>query len=114
MDDDITMQLESALPNLTRQQSEKIEDRALDKLIFDMEAEENEDEKVLIVVEAEKTGEEPTAHKFCGKTHEKCGHACKGVERERKCLPCLNKDCAEAAGHFEGVTEDELCTICYT
>ena len=50
---------------------------------------------------------------FCGKS-KKCGHACKGVKGERNCLPCLSKDCADAAGHFEGVDEDELCTICYT
>ena len=51
---------------------------------------------------------------FCEKTHETCGHACKGVTKERNCLPCLNTSCAEKAGHFEGVNEDELCTICYT
>ena len=59
------------------------------------------------------TQEEP-AFAFCEKTHEKCGHACKGVSKERQCLPCLNADCAEQAGHFEGTNEDELCTICYT
>ena len=63
-----------------------------------------------IVVEEEY--EPPIA--FCEKTHKSCGHACKGVTKERKCLPCLNADCAKKAGHFEGVNEDELCTICYT
>ena len=57
--------------------------------------------------------EEEQTLAFCDKTHE-CGHACKGVSRERHCLPCLNAGCAEAAGHFEGVNEDELCTICFT
>ena len=51
---------------------------------------------------------------FCEKTHKDCGHACKGVTKERKCLPCLNSECAKKAGLFDGVNEDELCTICYT
>ena len=57
--------------------------------------------------------EDPT-FAFCEKTHNNCGHACKGVTKERKCLPCLNTACAEASGHFEGTNEDELCNICYT
>ena len=57
--------------------------------------------------------EEEPAIAFCDKTN-KCGHTCKGVASERKCLPCLHVDCAEAAGHFENVNEEELCTICYT
>ena len=57
--------------------------------------------------------EEAPAFAFCDKTH-KCGHACKGVSKERHCLPCLNTECAERVGHFEGTNEDELCTICYT
>ena len=67
------------------------------------------DEKV-----EEAVPEELPALNFCSKKHKKCGHACKGVENERNCLPCLNKDCAEAVGHYDGVNEDELCTICYT
>ena len=51
---------------------------------------------------------------FCEKKHESCGHACKGVLNERKCLPCLDTACAEKVGHFDGVNENELCTICYT
>lgn len=51
---------------------------------------------------------------FCEMTHKKCGHACKGVIKEHRCLPCLKVNCAEAAGLFEGINEDELCTICYT
>ena len=57
--------------------------------------------------------EEAPAFAFCEKTH-KCGHACRGVSKERRCLPCLNTECAERVGHFEGINEDELCTICYT
>ena len=66
------------------------------------------------VVNAPENCEAETDQNFCGKRHKKCGHACKGVNQERKCMPCLHRDCAQAAGHFEGVTEDELCTICYT
>ena len=51
---------------------------------------------------------------FCAKTHKKCGHTCQGVKNERKCLPCLKAECAEASGHFEGTNDDELCNICYT
>mgnify|MGYP003892914485 FL=1 len=51
---------------------------------------------------------------FCEKTHAACGHGCKGVTKERKCLPCLDSACAQKNGHFDGVNEDELCTICYT
>ena len=43
-----------------------------------------------------------------------CGHQCKGVDKERNCLPCLNSKCAKTNGLFEGIDEDELCTICYT
>jgi len=50
---------------------------------------------------------------FCEKTL-KCGHSCKGVSNERKCLPCLNVDCAKTSGLFQGINEDELCGICYT
>ena len=57
--------------------------------------------------------EEEPAIAFCDKIN-KCGHACRGVANERKCLPCLHVDCSEAAGHFENVNEEELCTICYT
>ena len=58
--------------------------------------------------------EEPEpAYHFCSKQL-KCGHACKGVKDERKCMPCLHTDCAEAGGHIGGTNEDELCTICYT
>ena len=63
-------------------------------------------------VDKEEEVYEPIA--FCEKTHEACGHSCKGVSKERRCLPCLHSACAEKAGHFDGVNEDELCTICYT
>ena len=42
--------------------------------------------------------EEAPAFAFCDKTH-KCGHACKGVSKERHCLPCLNTECAERDGY---------------
>ena len=75
-----------------------------------------EDVKVLEVEQVIINTMEPEAPAiaFCEKTHEKCGHACKGVTKERKCLPCLDTACAEASGHFEGTNEDELCNICYT
>ena len=63
-------------------------------------------------VDKEEEVYEPIA--FCEKTHEACGHRCRGVSKERRCLPCLNSACAEKVGHFDGVNEDELCTICYT
>ena len=53
------------------------------------------------------------AETFCWKKHS-CGHNCLGVPGERHCMPCLNVECAETSGHFEGVNTDELCTICYT
>ena len=76
-----------------------------------------EEEKKIVLINtcepvAEDVYEPPIA--FCEKTHQECGHACKGVTKERKCLPCLDADCAKKAGLFDGVNEDELCTICYT
>ena len=47
---------------------------------------------------------------FCNKTHKNCGHRCRGVQNEKRCLPCLNSACVT------GFTpsEDQLCEICYT
>ena len=45
---------------------------------------------------------------FCGKVKEDCGHSCKGVANERRCLPCIDPVCTD------GVNETELCGICYT
>ena len=45
-----------------------------------------------------------------------CGHTCKGVENERRCLPCLDRDCIKESGaKLAGVSSgDELCAICFT
>jgi E3 ubiquitin-protein ligase MYCBP2 len=45
---------------------------------------------------------------FCGKIHKNCGHECKGIAKERKCLPCIDPVCTEGANAME------LCGICYT
>ena len=66
-----------------------------------------------MIVTEDAAAEEPPAIALCEKT-KNCGHACKGVTKERQCLPCLDKDCAQSNGLFEGTNEDELCTICYT
>ena len=42
----------------------------------------------------------------------KCGHRCNGVEKEARCLPCLDPECADPAKVRN--TSDELCAICYT
>lgn len=34
---------------------------------------------------------------FCSKVKD-CGHACKGVENEEECLPCVVKVCMEDTG----------------
>ena len=49
------------------------------------------------------------AQAFCNKV-KKCGHQCKGVHEEKKCLPCLHPDCV--TGNLPD--ETELCGICYT
>ena len=67
--------------------------------------------EAVVVQEEENEDAEPLA--FCDKS-KKCGHSCKGVSGERKCLPCLSADCVKEAGLFDGTNEDELCTICYT
>ena len=62
----------------------------------------------------EECPQEESASIFCDKTHTACGHPCRGVPNEDKCLPCLNKACAEKVGLYNGINEDELCGICYT
>lgn len=55
-----------------------------------------------------------------------CGHPCRGFFGEKKCLPCLNADCAEKARTLakankevnpnivlEGIDEDSFCTVCW-
>lgn len=51
--------------------------------------------------------------KFCDKQLA-CGHRCKGVQGERKCLPCIEESCAERSGLKAGINAAELCTTCYT
>ena len=29
-------------------------------------------------------------------------------------MPCLNVECSEALGNFQGQNENDMCTICYT
>jgi hypothetical protein len=102
--------LEAAGPALVRAPSTASEKIIIQIPILAFAEEEKKAEEEEIKIN---TGEPEAAFAFCSKTLE-CGHACKGVQNEKKCLPCLNADCAQAAGYFEGVNEDELCTICYT
>lgn len=57
-----------------------------------------------------------------------CGHACRGVEGESECLPCLDPACLQEAKNANearfsprvfhraliNAEESELCGICYT
>ncbi|KNC49138.1 uncharacterized protein AMSG_05111 [Thecamonas trahens ATCC 50062] len=45
----------------------------------------------------------------CRVTHV-CGHACGGVKREKRCLPCLEPECAPADAQ---ITADDYCSICW-
>ena len=42
-----------------------------------------------------------------------CGHKCFGVNGERKCPPCIDKECREFNGQF-GQNKDDYCIICYS
>ena len=42
-----------------------------------------------------------------------CGHKCFGVNGERQCPPCIDKECKQFAGQF-GQTKDDYCIICYS
>ena len=42
-----------------------------------------------------------------------CGHKCFGVNGERKCPPCIDKECRNFNGQF-GQCKDDYCIICYT
>ena len=102
---------EAAIPALVRRKSNPQQKIQININLNDSPAVEEEHKNVII-----DTGcveDEEPAIPMCKKTH-KCGHACKGVANERKCLPCLHEDCAQKAGLFEGINEDELCGICYT
>ena len=43
----------------------------------------------------------------------KCGHKCLGVLKEKKCPPCLDKNCQNYKGLFEQEKND-YCKICFT
>ena len=43
----------------------------------------------------------------------KCGHKCFGVNNEKKCPPCLDKECKQYGGQFEQ-DKGTYCPICYT
>ena len=80
---------------------------------IDVKTEDKKEELVLINTGDAEVNEEEPEIPVCGKPLD-CGHACKGVKDERKCLPCLNETCAKDNGLFDDVHEDELCTICFT
>ena len=42
-----------------------------------------------------------------------CGHKCFGVNGERKCPPCIDKECQQFHGNF-GQCKDDYCPICFT
>ena len=42
-----------------------------------------------------------------------CGHKCFGVNGERQCPPCIDKECKQFAGQF-GQNKDDYCIICYS
>ena len=43
----------------------------------------------------------------------KCGHKCFGVNGEKNCPPCLDRDCKQFGGQFDQ-DKDAYCPICYT
>ena len=43
----------------------------------------------------------------------RCGHKCFGVNGERNCPPCLDKECKQYGGQFDQ-DKDAYCPICYT
>ena len=42
-----------------------------------------------------------------------CGHKCFGVDGERQCPPCIDKECPQFGGNF-GQNKDDYCIICYS
>ena len=48
---------------------------------------------------------------FCDKQL-KCGHRCKGVCGEEKCLPCLDIECEHESHYQKGIDEFQRCKIC--
>ena len=53
-----------------------------------------------------------TARDSCCQKVLECGHYCNGVKDEKECLPCLNPECAQAAGSKQD--GDDMCSVCYT
>ena len=45
---------------------------------------------------------------FCAKIKD-CGHSCKGLAGEKKCMPCIHPSCSGKLPNSH-----ELCSICYT
>ena len=43
----------------------------------------------------------------------KCGHKCFGVNQEKECPPCIDKECKEFGGQFDQ-NKDTYCVICYS
>ena len=112
---DFRFEKEPLLPEAQPAMLRRTSHSATLRLVVPVIGQEEEDKNVVIKISepvAEDVYEPPIA--FCEKTHKDCGHACKGVTKESKCLPCLDADCAQKAGLFDGVNQDELCTICYT
>ena len=51
--------------------------------------------------------------KFACKKKLQCGHKCFGVNGERNCPPCIDKECPQFKGQY-GQNKDEYCIICYS
>lgn len=49
--------------------------------------------------------------KSCDKMLE-CGHPCRGIVNEKKCLPCLEPECTKKHGKLKQ-DKDDFCSICY-
>ena len=52
-------------------------------------------------------------YSYCCKKVLKCGHKCFGVLNEKKCPPCLDKDCENYGGLYDQ-NKDDYCKICFT
>ena len=105
----------AARPALIRRPSlglEKVKIQILNLDICHSKAPDEEIKEFMINTGEVVVKEEPL-FAFCNKIHS-CGHACKGVAAERKCLPCIDPSCSEASSLFNGINANELCTICYT
>lgn len=52
-----------------------------------------------------------TYNTSCGKKLN-CGHICFGTKIEKKCIPCIKKECNDYKNFFDQ-TEDSYCPICF-